>query len=452
MRLFGFEITRAKALNLVHSNPTGGWFGAIRESYSGAFAQNVTIDSPKDILSFTGVFAPLTLIAADISKLRPKLVVEDEAGICTEVTNSPFLTVLKKPNHYQTRIKFFEQWTLSKLLYGNTYALKERDARGMVNALYILNAERVKPLVADDGGVYYELSADFLSGLQKTITVPASEIIHDMMVSLWHPLVGVSPLYACGGAATMGRRIQSNSSKFFDNMSRPSGVLTAPGTITEETANRIKSLWETNFTGSNIGRLAILGDGLKYEPMTIPAQQAQLAEQFTLTVNDCAAAFHVPLFKVGGPIPVGSTIEALQQVYYTDCLQAIIESTELCLDEGLGLPERYYVELDLDGLLRMDSAAQVKMLAEAVGAGVMAPDEARAKRNLAAVPGGANPYLQQQNYSLEALAKRDALADPFGTAKPEPKPTPEAANDDEMDDEMAASVAELFVKGLKHAA
>jgi phage portal protein BeeE len=45
----------------------------------------------------------------------------------------------------------------------------------------------------------------------------------------------------------------------------------------------------------------------------------------------------------------------------------------------------------------------------------MAPDEARFRANLPAVPGGAYPYLQQQNYSLEALAKRDAN-DPF--AKP----------------------------------
>jgi hypothetical protein len=43
------------------------------------------------------------------------------------------------------------------------------------------------------------------------------------------------------------------------------------------------------------------------------------------------------------------------------------------------------------------------------------------------VEGGDSAYLQQQNFSLEALAKRDAQPDPFGTSPkpPAPEPTPE---------------------------
>jgi phage portal protein BeeE len=56
---------------------------------------------------------------------------------------------------------------------------------------------------------------------------------------------------------------------------------------------------------------------------------------------------------------------------------------------------------------------------------VMSPNEGRAKFDLKPVEGGAQPYLQQQNYSLEALAKRDAQADPFAPATPPaPKPVP----------------------------
>jgi hypothetical protein len=66
----------------------------------------------------------------------------------------------------------------------------------------------------------------------------------------------------------------------------------------------------------------------------------------------------------------------------------------------------------------MDSTAQVLFIKEAVGAGVMSPNEGRAKFDLKPVAGGENPYLQQQNYSLEALAKRDAQADPFAPNAP----------------------------------
>lgn len=450
MKFFGFDISRTKAqtLSALHSNG-GGWFGVIRESFGGAFQSNITVDGQRDILSFSGVFAPLTLIGSDIAKLRIKLVEEDSDGICTEIkTGSPWLPVLRKPNRYQTRIMFIAQWIISKLLHGNTYVLKQRDRRGIVTAMYVLDAQRVTPLVAEDGSVYYKLSRDDLSEVKDSPTVPASEIIHDRMNCLWHPLVGISPLYSCGVSATMGNRIQRNSTKFFDNMSRPSGQLTAPGTISPETAARLKTEFEANFSGANIGRLLVAGDGLKYEAMTVPAQLAQLIEQLDWTKFDCADCFHMPHFMVGGPVTVGSTVGALLQLYYSGCLQSLIEEAEACLDEGLGLPPTYYTEFDLDNLLRMDQSAQMTMLSDGVKGSILAPDEARAKLNRKPVPGGSAPLAQQQNYSLEALAKRDALPDPFATSKPAAPaldvPKPEAANDAQA----AAAMADIFIKGL----
>jgi HK97 family phage portal protein len=307
-------------------------------------------------------------------------------------------------------------------------------------------------LLTNDGGVYYELAVDQLSGLPKSITVPASEIIHDMMVSLWHPLVGISPIYAAGLSATQGRRIQQNSTKFFNNMSRPSGVLTAPGRIDDETGNRLKKDFEDNFGGANLGRVMVGGSGLHYEPMSIPAEQAQLIEQLKWTVEDVARCFRYPLFKLGGALPVGSTIDALNQVYYSDCLQGLSEPLEMCLDEGLALPAGYHTKFDLDGLLRMDQMAQITMLAESVKSGMRAPDEARAKMNLPPVPGGKFPYLQQQNYSLEALAKRDAREDPFAT-KSAPAPAaaaaPPAANDAQSPEQVAAKLTGLILAELE---
>lgn len=456
MRIFGLQITRAKGqmLNAVSSSGSGGWFNILREPFGGAFQANIAVDDRRGILAFSAVFACVTIIASDIGKLRIKLVEADADGICSEIKNSPFLPVLKKPNRFQTRIKFIEQLIVSKLLHGNAYALKRRDARGIVTALYILDPARVTPLVAASGDVYYQLSSDHLSGISDTVTVPASEIIHDTMVCLWHPLVGVSPIYACGISATMGNRIQANSTKFFDNMSRPSGMLSAPSTIDTETAARLKAHWEENFAGQNLGRVAVLGDGLKYEAMTIPANDAQLIEQLRWTVEDVARCFHIPLYKIGGPVPLNNSIESLNQCYYSDCLQSLIESAELCLDEGFSLPPNYHTEFDLDGLLRMDNSAMIKAEAEAVKGCIKTPDEARRRLGLKKVPGGNSIYMQQQNYSLEALAKRDAQADPFGNAT-KPAPALPAPNDDlpdaanaEQAMAQAAALAKLFIKGL----
>jgi HK97 family phage portal protein len=410
VKILGFEIKRA-APTPVRSN--AGWFGIIRESFAGAWQSHIEIDAPRDILSYAGLYAPLTLIAGDIGKLRVKLTAEG-SGIWREVVRQNAITdILRQPNHYQTRNQFFEAWVLSKLLHGNAYILKERDPRGIVEKMHVLDASRVTPLVAPDGGVYYQVSADHLAGVGEQITIPSRDIIHDRMNCLWHPLVGVAPIYAAGMSATLGRKIQNNSANFFNNMSRPSGMLTSPNSIDDETAARLKQGWEDNYGGGNLGRLAVAGNGLEYKAFTIPAEQAQLIEQLEWTVKDIARCMQVPLFMVGGPTPAGSTVEAETLRYYTQCLQRIIEEIESCLDIGLGLLAGQRTEFDTEGLIRMDSVAQIEVLSKAVGGGIMAPNEARRKMNLGPVDGGDTPYLQQQNYSLAALAKRDAQVDPF---------------------------------------
>src|SRR5690606_19981929 len=223
-----------------------------------------------------------------------------------------------KPNRFQNHIQFKEWWAMSKLTRGNTYALKQRDRRGVVVAQYLLDPGKVTPLVAEDGAIYYQLSADNLTGVSEDVVVPASEIIHDRMNCLFHPLVGVPPLYACGLAAAQGLAIQQQSRQFFGNGARPSGVLTAPGAISQEAADRLKEAWETKFTGSNSGKVAILGDGLKYEPMVMTATDAQMIEQLRMTAEQVCAAYHVPSFKVGiGQMPTYQNGEMLNQIYYS---------------------------------------------------------------------------------------------------------------------------------------
>ena len=97
----------------------------------------------------------------------------------------------------------------------------------------------------------------------------------------------------------------------------------------------------------------------------------------------------------------------------------------------------------------------VNVVKEAVGAGVMSPNEGRARFDLTPVDGGESPYLQQQNYSLAALAKRDAQADPFAPATPPaPKAEPAAPPADakpQPDAQKLAAIAQMFTMELRAA-
>lgn len=418
MRLLGFEIRRvSKAAPASYSSVPGsggGWYSLIREPWAGAWQRNVELRA-EDVATFCTVFACVTLIAGDVSKLRPKLIRRDGDGLWVDSDSDTQWSVLKRPNHYQNRIRFFETWLLSKLLRGNTYVLKQRDERGRVSALYVLDPTRVRVVVAQTGDVYYQLNPDNLSDVTAAVTVPATEIIHDLANALYHPLVGISPIAACGLAATQGLRIQATSAELFANRAQPSGVLESPAAVDEEVAKRIQQQWQQGFTGPNAGKVAVLGNDLKYKPLTISPEDAQLIEQLKWTSETVCSTFHVPPFKVAiGPAPANHTVEALSIQYYSGCLQALIESIELCLDEGLEMPPNVGIEFDLDALMRMDTLSLTKAASDAVGSGVVAINEARRRFfNLPPVPGGDTPFLQQQYWPVSHLATRPLPQDPI---------------------------------------
>jgi HK97 family phage portal protein len=440
MRIFGLNITRgnhqAKSLSQVSSD-RGGWLPIVRESFSGAWQQNVEINNDT-VLTYSAVFSCMTLIASDIAKMPLRLVRLASDGVWGEVTDPEVSRVLRKPNGYQNRIQFFESWLLSKLSTGNTYALKQRSPRGVVVALHILDPHRVQTFVSDSGDVYYKVQDDDLAQLQTAVYVPASEMVHDRFNCLYHPLVGMSPISANGLAAMQGVSIQNNATNLFKNGSMPGGILTAPGRISDETASTLKTSWEASFGGGKFGKVAVLGDGLKYEQMAMSAVDAQLIEQLRWTAEVVCSTFHVPPYKIGvGAMPSYNNVQALNIEYMSQGLQRLIEDVEICLDEGFDLEPSTGVEFNVKALLRMDSVTQMSVIKEGIGAGILSPNEGRRELDLKPVKGGESPYLQQQNYSLEALAQRDA-DNPLGKPKePVSAPAPAAPSDDGEAEDIA---------------
>lgn len=456
MNVFGLTITRQKAAvgsmgseSALYSGR--GWWPIIRESFAGAWQRNVTITT-ENVLTFAAVYACVTLIATDVAKLRVRLVDQDGDGIWNDVErDSPFWPVLRKPNRYQTRIQFFQRWMLSKLIHGNAYLLKQRDRRGIVVAMYVLDPLRVRPMVAPDGAVFYAIGQDALAQVSTAQTVvPASEIIHDRMPELYHDLCGISPITACGLAATQGLKAQEHSAHFFENGAQPGGLLVVPTPINDEQAAALKRQWEEGFSGDNYGRVAVLGNGLTYQPLNmVSAVDAQFIEQLKLSAEMVCTAFKVPPYKVNvGPPPAYNNVEALDQQYYGQCLQIHIESIELLLDEGLGLVDAKTerpigTEFELDDLMRMDSATLVATLES--GKNIYTPNEQRKRLNLSPVTGGDDVLRQQQDFSLQALAKRDAQDDPFGASTPKPTETAPLPDDDDSDADDGGSDEERSV-------
>lgn len=424
MKILGMEIFGQRQKQLTPVSNRGVWT-TIFESFSGAWQQNVEV-TVDDALAYWAVVRCINIISSDIAKMELQLMQEDADGIDQEVESPAFSPVLRKPNYYQNRVQFFEHWMNSKLTRGNTYVLLERDNRDVVIAMYILNPRFVTPMVNSKNKLlFYQLQREDLPGLTDPIMVPASEIIHDRM-NAYEGIIGFSPLHSVAIAAMLGKKIQNNSTNFFANGSLPGGILTAPGIINDETAQRLKNHWEANYTGTNVGKIAVLGDGLKFEAMRMTSEDAQLIEQLKWTDAIIAGAYGVPAYMINaGTAPAYNNVEALNQQYYSQCLQIHIEAIEKCLDEGLGLEAAgYECEFDLDDLLRMDTATQINSIKDAITGGVMAPNEGRAKLNLVPKEGGENIFLQQQMEPVSVRAKP-----PQPIIQPQQQPQPQPSND-----------------------
>lgn len=457
MNILGLTISRAKAdpvqqakalpLQGITASSAGWWpWGVIRESYSGAWQRNDELRADT-ALSYYAVYACLRLISTDMGKMTLDLVQRTDAGVWEPIESPAFSPVLRVPNRYQTITKFIESWILSKLMYGNAYVLQQRDNRGVVTAMHVLEPSRVKPLVAEDGTVYYEVRRDDLSGQRaETVVLRASEVIHDPFITPFHPLIGLSPIYACGISATHGLTIQNKSKDFFSNGANPGGMLTAPGAISDETAARLLA----TMNAKNAGDLVVGGDGLKFEKFTMTAVDAQLIEQLRMTAEQVCSAFGVPPYLVDiGPPPPYANFEPLLLKYHSQCIQSLTVNFEKSLEKGLGLVEkidgrRLGVALDIDDLIWMDTATRGEAAVKSDGK--LSPNEQRKKfYGLGPVKGGDSPLAQQQYYSLEALNERDA-DQPFAKPEPAPAPAPVAEPEDEDEDavEMAASFAAIL--------
>lgn len=413
---------------------TQGWQSLVSEPFSGAW-QKGSAERLDSGLNYPTLYACISRIVHDIGKLPYRLMQQDADGIWHAVSKKKTYAVLTRPNHYQTPQQFRELWILSKLVQGNAYIIKARDTRGRVIALYVLDPARVMPLVSETGDVYYRLYADDLNLISggDELVVPASEIIHDRCVCLYHPLIGVPPLAAAWWPGIKNMRILRSSAEFFGNGAQPSGILAAPGAISDVTAKRLSEYWNKNFSGSNAGKVAVVGDGLKFEALAARSVDAQMVEQLRYSDEQICQPFGIPPFKVCiGSVPAGMKVDDINQLYYADALQTHIESMEALLDDGLYVSDQMGIELDLSPLLRMDPSKQADVETKLVGGSIKSPNEGRKAFNLRPSAGGDAIYLQQQNYSLAALAQRDATNPLAIVAAPVETPT---TTDDEILDQ-----------------
>ena len=306
-----------------------------------------------------------------------------------------------EPNPEMTSFAFRETLMSHLLLWGNAYAQIIRNARGEVIALYPLMPNKMTVDRDSSGRLFYlyQRSAEVAPSLGKEnqVYLDPSDVLHIPGLG-FDGLVGYSPIAMAKNAVGLAIATEEFGAKFFANGAAPGGVLEHPGTIKDP--QKVKESWNAAYQGSaNAHRVAVLEEGMKYQPIGISPEQAQFLETRKFQINEIARIFRVPPHMLADLEKSSfSNIEqqSLEFVKYT--LDPWVVRWEQSMCRALLMESEkptVFIKFNVDGLLRGDYVSRMSGYATARQNGWMSANDIRELENLDRIPPelGGNLYL-----------------------------------------------------------
>ncbi|WP_034802761.1 phage portal protein [Eubacterium sp. AB3007] len=339
-------------------------------------------------MQMTAVHACVRVISEAMASLPLHLYQYNDSGGKEKAVGHPLYFLLHdEPNPEMTSFVFRETMLTCLLLWGNSYSQVIRNGKGDVVALYPLMPNRMNVDRDEKGKLYYEYmmnDTDAPTMKRTTVKLDPEDVLHIPAMS-YDGLVGYSPIAMARNAIGLAIATEEYGSRFFQNGASPSGVLEHPGVLKDP--GRIRESWTQTFGGSdNAGKVAVLEEGMKYSPISIPPDQAQFLETRKFQIEEIARIFRVPQHMIGSmEHSTFSNIEqqSLEFVKYT--LDPWVARLESSMNRRLLRPEEkgeYFIKFNLDGLLRGDYASRMQGYATARQNGWMSANDIRELENL----------------------------------------------------------------------
>jgi HK97 family phage portal protein len=345
------------------------------------------------------------------------------------VTNSDLSRIIRSPNDYETFSDFLLNLVRGLYIDGNAYALALRNNRFEVDSLHLMHPSMSHPQVYS-GEIFYSLGGNELISQRLTgasnnqLTVPARDVLHIRLHRIHaNSLKGESPIkHAVAMDLATSQAMTAHNLAFYTNQSKPSFIMTTDEKLTADQIRQVHEAWNAQTRGANQGKTAFTSAGFKPVPISVNAQDSQMAEMLRMSDERIALAYGVPLQVLGlsgkssGSGAGGATAQYMQE-WVNGGLGFALNQVEEGFGRFFGLDGQptEYMELSTDVLLRSSLKDRVAAYKEAVSGSIMSPDEARAAFELPKTPEGSEPRAQQQLVPLSAAGKM-----------PEAPPSPQA--------------------------
>lgn len=386
----GFLDAMFRSSKVNPSHPKDPALARLFGSTNTAAGVRVTADTA---LQDAAVYAAVAALSEAVASLPLVLYRRRKDGGSDRATDHPLYQLAHDlPNRNQTSFEFRQFGMVALLLRGNFVARKvSTGGRGLA---------ALEPLHPD--GLW--IDRDRLTGKRvyeysppdgTTFTLLADEVVHVMGMP-GDDIRGLNPIEhhretigASLGAKEFGARLFANNAK-------PGGVLEVSGKLDDEQAKKLAERWR--FAQERANRVAVLEDGVKFNPITINPQDAQFLETRKYTRSEIAAIFRVPPHKIGDlERATFSNIEQQALEFVTDSLMPWLVRWEQALwRDALTESERragYFFRFNVAGLLRGDAKARSDYYRAMFGIGALNQNEIRGLEEMNPIPAGDTYYV-----------------------------------------------------------
>lgn len=365
----------------------------------------------------TAVYACVRILAEAVASLPLHVYEYQDDGGKKLVHDHPLYYLLHdEPNPEMTSFVFRETLMSHLLIWGNAYAQIIRDGAGRVLGLYPLLPDKMDVQRDDKGNIYYVYSRNSdenpMFKEYGNIKLKAEDVLHIPGLG-FDGLIGYSPIAMAKNAVGMTLACEEYGASFFANGANPGGVLEHPGVLKDP--SKVRESWNSVYRGvNNAHKIAVLEEGMKYQQIGIPPEEAQFLETRKFQINEIARLYRIPPHMVGDLDKSSfSNIEqqSLEFVKYT--LDPWVIRWEQSLQRSLLLPGekgKYFIKLNVDGLLRGDYQSRMNGYAVGRQNGWFSANDIREMENMNPIPDeeGGNLYLI--NGAMTKLADAGAFA------------------------------------------
>ena len=366
-------------------------------------------------IQLSTVYACVRIISETIASLPLGVYEATDNGNLKALDHPLYRLLHDEPNTEMTSFIFREVMLVHLLVFGNSYSQIIRSGKNHIVGLYPLLPDHMDVDRDSKGNLTYT----YTTSDGRTVVIKPEDVLHIPGLG-FDGVVGYSPIALEKSAIGLGIASEEYGSKFFANGARPSGILTHPNTVKNPKA--LRDSWNAAYGGSsNANRVAILEEGMRFEPIAIPNNEAQFLETRKFQVDEICRIFRVPPHLVGNlEHATFSNIEHQSIDFAVHTIRPWLVRIEQAMNRALfGEAEkgRYYVQFNIDGLMRGDYKSRMEGYAIARQNGWMSANDIRDLENLNPIPAeqGGNEYMVNGNMIPITSAMRS------GTTAAEPK-------------------------------